>query len=106
MKILPSSFYLNGNTLGFYLRTQKARTTLFSVINSTIEKYFHFFRTSSLCLSPLLFKVPLAAGFYCVIFVCYQVESTPEEKGKQAYCGYYFFPTFPSSPGNRLLMTS
>ena len=65
MKVLLSSFYLNGNTLGFYLRTQKARTTLFSVINSTMGKYFHFFSTFSLRLSPLLFEVPLAMFLLC-----------------------------------------
>ena len=75
-------------------------------------KVLSFFSTFSLCLSPLLFEVPLAIldvpSFYCVLFVCYQVESTPEEKGKRAYCGYYFFYflTLPSSPGSRLLMPS
>ena len=48
MKVLLSSFYLNGNTSYFYLRTRKARTTLFSVINSTTGKCIYFFRTFSL----------------------------------------------------------
>ena len=37
-KVLLSYFHLNGHTLGFQ-SASKARTTLYSIINSTIGKY-------------------------------------------------------------------
>ena len=67
-------------------------------------KYFHFFSTFSLRLSPLLFEVPLAIldvpSFYCVLFVCCQVESTPEEKVSELTVAtiFFIFLPFPQVP--------
>ena len=39
-KVLLSGFYLNSHTLGCHPQTQKIRTALYSIINSTTGKHF------------------------------------------------------------------
>ena len=50
LKVLLSSFHLNGHTLGFHPQAQKVWTTLYSIINSTLCSSFHF-ELSQFCIS-------------------------------------------------------